>query len=258
MHTSRRILILCAAGTVIYLILALYHGRQLDKIPSQPAVNGQGRSAKAQEKNWVQVSTADDRPGQTLQGQTEQRQGIPPAEAEDDRKPTDSAGAADPGGKAAMAGEDPELRLADLQAELQENARRLREALATEQRAKRQAEETIHRLQAELQETRTRAAIAGEEQRQARLKAEAMFKYGQEQSRQLAPALLENEALRARLQEADSKLRQAEEQISTLTRLRGSGPAAVQTDDPESGATAAPAPAGSAGPGETRAGHQTD
>lgn len=222
MAMTPRILLISAVGIVLYLVLSLYHGHQLRKYPAAGATGGQ-LSARTQEKNWVQVSTGQiigpEQPPATLPGQA-----TPLIAGEEDSAVSDQGRS--PGTSKESAPEDNEP-----QAELQ----RLRAELVRER--------------AELQEARTRAVIAEEELNRARLKAEAMFKFGQEQSRLLAPARQEAELLSARLQETSGKLRQAEQQISVLraevSTLRPTSAAGPnQAIGAEGGSsTAAPAPA---------------
>lgn len=63
---SPRIIIFIIAGIVIYLSLSLYHGKQVKKFSEHnPGKGISTTSAKAQEKNWVQVSTSTDRNAKT-------------------------------------------------------------------------------------------------------------------------------------------------------------------------------------------------
>lgn len=247
MAMSPRILLFTAIGISLYLGLSLYHGHQLKKNPDLKPGAG-----KDEEKTWVQVSTTKQVTSGQVQPLAGQRQpeggaagaaaGSPdgpehPSPVREQQQNVDPATTTD----------DPRLLLSALQAELQQsrtllqnreeelrqarllleraraeqqraidNTRKLREELPPARNEEDQQLAASDRLQAELSEAKARAAIAEGELERARLKAESMFRYGQEQSRLLAPARLEAETLRTRLQETKDKLRQAEQQVTSL------------------------------------------
>ena len=254
MAMSPRILLLCAIGIILYLSLSLYHGHQLKKYPVPAAGSGKALSGKAQERNWVQVSTSKKVTAGPVPLRTDQEERKGAAEEaapgitggrfrlipvpEQDRLSEPSA-----------VPDDPQVLLSALQAELlqarsllqarDEELRQARLQLDRAQAKQQQAVESagrwreekvptrseqegqlaeIERLQTELKQARTRAAIAEGELERAQLKAEAMYRYGQEQSRLLAPARQETEILKDRLEETKNQLGQAEQQVTALRR----------------------------------------
>ena len=245
-----RILLFSAIGIILYLGLSLYHGHQLKKYPLLEREGGEGLSARAEEKTWVQVSTTK----QVAAGpvQPHAGQGQPAAateeEAADDQRPSPSAREQQQAVAPVKETDDPQVLLPALQAELLQartllqnreeelrrthlqlekmreekqqavdSARTLREKLTPTRKEQERQLAELDRLQTELKESRARAAIAEAELERARLKAEAMFRYGQEQSRLLAPSLQEVAVLKTRLHETSGKLLQAEQQITELT-----------------------------------------
>lgn len=246
MAMSPRILLLSAIGIILYLSLSLYHGHQLKKYPV-PASSG-----KAQERNWVQVSTADQVAAGPVPLRRDQEERKGTAEEE---TPGITGGRFRPIpvpeqdhlSEPSAVPDDPQLPLSSLQAELRQTRtllqardEELRQALLQMDRAQakqQQAEENagrwreekapirseqerqlaeIERLQTELKQARTRAAIAERELERAQLKAEAMYRYGQEQSRLLAPARQEAEILKDRLEETKNQLHEVEQQVTAL------------------------------------------
>ncbi|MHB8811160.1 MAG: hypothetical protein ACYC9M_14285 [Desulfobulbaceae bacterium] len=283
MAMSPRILLFSAIGISLYLGLSLYHGHQLKKYPDLQPGAGKGLSARAEEKTWVQVSTtkqvtAGPVQPQGVQGQPEGGSEEAPAPGAYGDSPPAAAIEQQQLGEKATATDEPQAQLAALQADLLRSrtllrnreeelrqarllldrareeqqqaiagARKWREELAPAGNEKKDQLIATDQLQAELKEARARAAIAEAELERARLKAEAMFRYGQEQSRLLAPSRHEAESLKTRLQETQDKLRQAEQQVADLSHreqqlrkeladLRGAGPEAQATAAPAGGA----------------------
>lgn len=272
MAMSPRILLFSAIGIILYLSLSLYHGHQLKKYPDQEPGAGKGLSARAEEKTWVQVSTTKQVTAGPVQPQGVQEQ---PEGGSDEAAAPGTYGESRPSpaqeqqplGEPATAPSDPQVLLSALQAELlrsrtllrnrEEELRQARlvlESVREEQQAaasfRNEGEDPLvatDQLQAELKEARARAAIAEGELERARLKAEAMFRYGQEQSRLLAPSRQEAESLKTILQETRDKLRQAEQQVADLSNrekqlrkeladLRRAGPEAKAPAAPAGGA----------------------
>lgn len=247
-----RILLFSAIGIILYLSLSLYHGHRLKNFPDPAQGNGKTLSAKAQEKNWVQVTTAgratdgtNRSPSMEGQGNEAPAGSVPGNSASPERSTADPDKEA--GAVATAASDDLRERLAAMQEDLLQTrellltredelreARRQRDrALAEKQltddrssglpgqpsSTRREQEDQrmeTDRLQTELKEARTRAAIAEGELQRARLKAEAMFRYGQEQNRLLASARQEVESLERQLREAASRLRQTQRPIPAL------------------------------------------
>jgi hypothetical protein len=246
MAMSPRILLCSAIGITLYLGLSLYHGHQLKKYPV-PAGSG-----KAQEKNWVQVSTSEKTAAGPVQPRTDQEG---PKGAAEETVSGNNGGRLRPipvleqdrFSEPPAVPDDPQVLLAALQAELRqartllkardEELRQARLRLDQAQAEQQQAEENgdkwleektpvqseqerqlaeIGRLQTELKQARTRAAIAEGELERAQLKAEAMYRYGQEQSRLLAPARQEAEILKDRLAETKNQLHEVEQQVTAL------------------------------------------
>lgn len=254
MAMSPRILILSATGIALYLGLSLYHDHQLKKYPDLKTGTGKALSTRAEEKTWVQVSTTKQVTPGPVQPQEAKKQPaggtgkatvehpggqVRPAAAEDQLQSTEPASIP----------EDPREVLSALQAELRQSrtllqtreeelrqtrrqlnrvredqqqtieiSRKWRDELAPIQSEQERQLAEIERLQTELKEARARAAVAEGELERARLKAEAMFRYGQEQSRLLAPARQEVEVIRTRLEETRNKLRQTEQLVTDLKR----------------------------------------
>jgi hypothetical protein len=281
MAMSPRILLLSAIGIILYLSLSLYHGHQLKKYPAQ-ADSDKALSGKAQERNWVQVSTAD----QVAAGP------VPLRRDQEERKGTaEEAAPGITGGRfrpipvpehdhlsgPSAVPDDPQVLLSALQAELRqartllqardeelrqsrlqldraqaeqqqavENAGRWREEKAPVRSEQERQLAEIERLQTELKQARTRAAIAEGELERAQLKAEAMYRYGQEQSRLLAPARQEAEILKDRLEETKNRLYEVEQQVTALRhqeeQLRRSPREAIAPASPD-GIESEPTPA---------------
>lgn len=253
MAMPSRLILFSVLGIILYLGLSLYHGHQLKKYPLLEREGGKALSARAEEKTWVQVSTTKQVAAGPVQPHAGQGQ---PADATKeeavpagDQLQSPSARQQQQAVAPVKETDDPQVLLPALEAELlqsrtllqnrEEELRRTRLLLEKTREEKQQAVDgarvlrekltptrqeqehllaEIDRLQTELKESRARAAIAEGELERARLKAEAMFRYGQEQSRQLAPSRQEVEILKARLQETTGKLLQAEQQVTELAR----------------------------------------
>jgi chromosome segregation ATPase len=245
-----RIILFSAIGIILYLGLSLYHGHQLRQYPLLEREGGKALSARAEEKTWVQVSTTKQVAAGPVQpaGHGQPAAAIKEEAEAGDQRQSSSAREQQQAVAPVKESDDPQVLLPALQAELlqartllqnrEEDLRRTRLQLEKAREEQQQAvagaralrdnliptrkeQESrlaeIDRLQTELKESRARAAIAEEELERARLKAEAMFRYGQEQSRLLAPSRQEVEVLKTRLQETSGKLLQAEQQITELT-----------------------------------------
>jgi hypothetical protein len=290
-----RILLLSAIGIILYLSLSLYHGHQLNKYPLLEREGGKVLSARSEEKTWVQVSTTKQVAAGPVQPQGAQGQTggateeVPAGSTGGLRQLASVQEHQQKAAGEATAADDPQVILSALQAELlrsctllQNREEELRQAnlqLERTQEEKQQAVESasrlleglppirkeqerqlveISRLQTELKEARARAAIAEGELERARLKAEAMFRYGQEQSRLLAPSRQEVETLKTRLQETSGKLLQAEQQITDLNKREQQ--LRKELHDPSNARDEAKAPAGpeGAGKGATPAGARAD
>lgn len=91
--------------------------------------------------------------------------------------------------------------------------------LAAAERTIARLQQSLARAQARLTNATTRLAVMQEERNQARLKAEAMLRYGQEQNRRLAPSRQEIETLNIRLRSASGALRRAADRIKKLQDL---------------------------------------
>lgn len=67
----------------------------------------------------------------------------------------------------------------------------------------------------QLDELKSRLTVTEASLNKARLKAEAMFRYGQEQNRQLSPSIQEIERLKAQVEQQEDLLKKANQQINT-------------------------------------------
>lgn len=206
MALTRRILTISGVGIGLYLALSLYHGHQLRSYQEDGGEGEHRSTARAREQSWVQVNTT---------GQVVGPEQPPATQGDSSFSPPD--GAAEGRAAPVQDGQDADLR----------------SALERERTARVQAEELIEgkeaeiaRLRAELAEARTRALVAEEALAQARLKADAMYRFGREQQQLLAPARQEIELLNTRLLETNSRLRQAEEELAALRTSRGDRSAA--------------------------------
>ncbi|HBI14550.1 MAG TPA: hypothetical protein DDY20_03395 [Desulfobulbaceae bacterium] len=290
-----RIILFSAIGIILYLGLSLYHGHQLKKYPLLERNGGKVLSgSRSEEKNWVQVSTSKQVAAGPVQphgapGQLNGASNDAPAGIAGGRGQSASHQEQQHTAETEAAAEDPQVLLAALQTELLhlrafvqnreeklqqasmqrekmreekqqavENARTLREELAPIRKEQSLQMAEINRLQIDLKEARARAAIAEGELERARLKADAMFRYGQEQNRLLAPSRQEVDILKTRLQETSGKLLAAEQQVTDLNKrekqLRRELHALRSAGDGEE-STAAPA---GEGKGPTTAGAGAD
>lgn len=245
-----RIILLTAIGIILYLVLSLYHGHQLKKYPLLERDGGKVMSTRAEEKTWVQVSTTKQVAAGPVQPQTGQGPSKEATEMTAGGQPQPLSAQEQPQtAEPVKKTDDPRVLLPALQAELfqtrtllqnreeelrqarlllektreekqqaADSARTLREKLTPTRKEQERQLTEIDRLQTELKGARARAAVAEGELERARLKAEAMFRYGQEQRRLLAPSRQEVEILTTRLREASGNLLQAEQQVAELNR----------------------------------------